>query len=137
MLNGAAVSWKSQSQPIIALSTAEAEYVALCEATKEALYLRKIVDEILQKDAPERTILFEDNTAAESWTRNETDHSKSRHIDVRYHMIRDHVKKGNIKVEMCPTAEMVADIITKQLGPDLHLRTTMRMMGHASQMTPA
>ena len=117
-------------------STAEAEYVALCEATKEALYLRKIVDEILQAEAPKQTVIFEDNTAAEAGTRNETDHNKSRHIDVCYHMIRDHVKKGNIKAEMFPTAEMIAGIMTKgTLSPDLHRRTTLRMMGHASHMS--
>ena len=49
-------------------------------------------------------------------------------------MIRDNVKKGNIDVNICPTTEMVADIMTKDLNFDLHSRTTNRMMGHASQM---
>ena len=69
---------------------------------------------------PETVTIFEDNTAAEAWTRNETDHAKSRHIDVRYHHIRDHVKKGDVQLITCPTSEMVADIMTKGLNPDLH-----------------
>jgi hypothetical protein len=133
MINGGAVSWKSQTQSIVALSTAEAEYVAVSEAAKEALYLRKLMAEFCHAE-PETVTIFEDNTAAEAWTRNETDHAKSRHIDVRYHHIRDHVKKGDVQLVMCPTSEMVADIMTKGLNPDLHQRTTMRMMGHAKCM---
>ena len=133
MINGGAVSWKSQTQPVVALSSAEAEYVAVSEATKEALYLKKLIAELRHLE-PQTVTVFEDNIAAEAWTRNDTDHGKSRHIDVRYHHIRDHVKKGDIKIVMCPTAEMVADIMTKGLNPDLHFRTTMRMMGHAPCM---
>ena len=136
MLNGAAISWRSQSQPLVALSTAEAEYIALAEAAKEALHLRKLMAGFEHKDpdSADGIILFEDNTACESWTRNEADHNRTRHIDTRYHMIRDNVKKGNIDVNICPTTEMVADIMTKDLNFDLHSRTTNRMMGHASQM---
>ena len=119
MINGGAVSWKSQIQPVVALSTAEAEYVAISEAAKEALYLRKLLAEF--KQTSERpVVLFEDKSAAAIWTKNETDHQKSQHIDVRYHHIRDHIAKGDIVVHMCPTQEMVADIMTKALEPDLH-----------------
>ena len=97
------------------------------------MYLKKLVAELRHLE-PQTVTVFEDNIAAEAWTRNDTDHGKSRHIDVRYHHIRDHVKKGDIKIVMCPTAEMVADIMTKGLNPDLHFRTTMRMMGHAPCM---
>ena len=134
MINGGAVSWKSQTQPVVALSTAEAEYIAASEAAKEALYLRKLMAE-MRHEEPATVTLFEDNSAAEAWTRNETDHQKSRHIDTRYHHIRDHVKKGDIRLVMCPTSEMVADIMTKNLSWDLHHKTTMRMMGHATSMT--
>ena len=132
------------------VSTAEAEYVAISEAAKEALYLRKILAEFKQtsekpvvvssilaefKQTSEKpVVLFEDNSAAAIWTKNETDHQKSRHIDVRYHHIRDHIAKGDIVVHMCPTQEMVADIMTKALDHDLHRRTAWRMMGHLPEM---
>ena len=58
------------------------------------------------------------------------DHSRTKHIDIRYHMIRDNVKKQHVKVEICPTQEMVADIMTKPLGSDLHERATLKMMGY-------
>ena len=100
---------KSQTQPVVALSTAEAEHVAISEASKEALHLRKILAEFKQT-SEKPAVLFEDNSAAAIWTKNETDHQKSRHIDVRYHHIRDHIAKGGIVVHMCPTQEMVADL---------------------------
>ena len=81
MINGGAVSWKSQTQPVVAFSTAEAGYVAISEAAKEALYLRKILAEFKQM-SEKPVILFKDNSAAATWTRNETDQQKSWHIDV-------------------------------------------------------
>ena len=95
MINGGAVSWKSQTQPVVALSTAEAEYVAISEAAKAALYLCKVLAEFKQTDE-KPVVLFEDSSAAAIWTKNETDHQKSQHIDARYHHIRDHIAKGDI-----------------------------------------
>ena len=80
MINGGAVSWKSQTQPVVALSTAEAEYVAISEAAKEALYLCKILAEFKQT-SKKPAVLFKDNFAAAIWTKNKTDHQKSQHID--------------------------------------------------------
>ena len=84
----------------------------------------------------EVAVIYEDNTAAAAWAKTDgKDHNRTKHIDIRYQLINDHVKKGDITVEMCPTAEMVADIMTKPLQPDLHYRTTARMMGKATQMS--
>ena len=84
----------------------------------------------------EEAIIFEDNTAAAAWAQTDgRDHNRTKHIDIRYQLIVDHVKKGHIKVQMCPTAEMVADIMTKPLQPKLHYATTARMMGKTSQMS--
>ena len=81
-------------------------------------------------------MIFEDNHACAKWSENDgLDHTRTKHIDIRYHMIRDNVKKMNISVELCPTQEMVADIMTKPLGPDLHERTTLKMMGYSNVMS--
>ena len=131
MLNGAAISWSSRTQSVVALSTTEAEYYALCEATKEALHVRKLLAELKQESECEQVLIFEDNHACAQWSKNDgLDHSRTKHIDIRYHMIRDNVKKANVKVEICPTQEMVADIMTKPLGSDLHERATLKMMGY-------
>ena len=131
MLNGAAISWSSQTQSVVALSTTEAEYYALCEATKEALHVQKLLAELKQQSTTECTIIFEDNNACVSWSKTEgLDHNRTKHIDIRYHMIRDNVKKQRVHIEYLPTQEMVADIMTKPLGFDLHQRATLKMMGY-------
>ena len=136
MLNGAAISWSPRSQSVVALSTTEAEYYALCEATKEALFVRKMLAELKQITEAEQILIFEDNHACAKWSENDgLDHTRTKHIDIRYHMIRDNVKKMNINIELCPTQEMVADIMTKPLGPDLHVRTTLKMMGYSNVMS--
>ena len=92
--------------------------------------------ELKEEDEAQQILVFEDNTACAQWAKNDgLDHSRTKHIDLRYHMIRDNVKKNNIKVEICPTQEMVADIMTKPLGPDLHSRTIMKMIGYADVMS--
>ena len=137
MLNGAAISWSSRTQSVVALSTTEAEYYALCDATKEALYVRKLLAELNDQDEyDEPMIIFEDNAACAQWSKNEgLDHSRTKHIDIRYHMIRDNVRRHKIKVELCPTQEMVADVMTKNLLADLHQRTVLKMMGHKDIMS--
>ena len=131
MLNGAAISWSSRTQSVVALSTTEAEYYALCEATKEALHVQKLLAELKQESVLEQTLIFEDNNACVQWSKTEgLDHNRTKHIDIRYHMIRDNVKKQRVKIEYVPTQEMVADIMTKPLGIDLHHRATLKMMGY-------
>jgi hypothetical protein len=70
----------------------------------------------MRHEEPATITLFEDSSAAEAWTQNKTDHRMSCHIETRYHHIRDHVKKGDIRIVMCPMSEMVADIMTKNLS---------------------
>jgi len=71
MLNGAAISWSSRTQSVVALSTTEAEYYALCDATKEALYVRKLLAELNNQDEyDEPMIIFEDNAACAQWSKN-------------------------------------------------------------------
>ena len=131
MLNGAAISWSSRTQSVVALSTTEAEYYALCEATKEALHVQKMLAELKQVSAEETVLIFEDNHACAQWSKMDgLDHNRTKHIDIRYHMIRDNVKKQKVHIDICPTQEMVADIMTKPLGFDLHYRATLKMMGY-------
>ena len=88
MLNGAAISWSSRTQSVVALSTTEAEYYALCEATKEALHVQKLLAELKQESALEQILIFEDNNACVQWSKSGgLDHNRTKHIDIRYHMI--------------------------------------------------
>eukprot|EP00873_Tetraselmis_striata_P023102 jgi/Tetstr1/443366/TSEL_031381.t1 len=124
MLCGAAVSWKSQLQATVALSTAEAEYMALCAAVCEALFLRELC--CAQSEA---TMIFEENQSCIALTRNPMTHGRSKHIAIKYHFTREKVLSGEVAIEYCPTAQMVADALTKALGRLKHAEFAMQMLG--------
>ena len=115
MLNGGAVSWSSKKQKCVALSTAEAEYVALSSAAQESVWLRQLMTEL--GSGPETpTLIFEDNQSAIAMTKNPQFHGRAKHIDIKHHYIREQVTLGNITLEYCPTSEMTADFLTKGLS---------------------
>lgn len=114
LIDGGAVSWSSRKQELITLSTAEAEYVAATHAAKEALWLRRLLFELIPSlEAP--TVLFCDNQAALRLIQNDNFHARTRHIDKRYHFIREVAQNGTLQLTYCPTDDMVADILTKAL----------------------
>ena len=117
MLAGGAVSWLSKKQPVVALSTSEAEYVALCLAAQEAIWLRRMLTEL--GTSPECVILMEDNQVAIALAKNPVAHARTKHIDIRYHYIREAIQSGEIDVKYCPTREMNADLLTKPLPKGL------------------
>ena len=114
LIDGGAVSWSSKRQEIISLSTTESEYVAATHGMKEALWLRSLLSEVFRgfKDA---TTLFSDNQSAITLTRDHQYHTRTKHIDVRYHWIRWVIEQGSLRLVYCPTDDMVADVLTKAL----------------------
>jgi hypothetical protein len=112
---GATISWKSSKQKCVALSTAEAEYVALSAAVQEAIWLQQLTRDLLNKNIGEMTV-HEDNQSTISLAKNQHSHGKTKHIDIKYHYIRDMVEAGRIKLSYCPTEDMIADIPTKGLS---------------------
>jgi transposase InsO family protein len=117
LMNGGAISWKSKRQPIISLSSMEAEYIALSAASKESMWLHKIQKDLYIK--PEPMIIREDNQATIKMANNIINNDRSKHIDVRYHFIREKVSNNILQLEYCQTSDMVADIFTKPLGRNL------------------
>ena len=116
-VGGTAISWKSRKQSCVALSTAEAEYIALSQAAQEAIWLRQLATD-LQGESPEPTVVYEDNQAAISLSKNPQSHGRSKHIEIKYHFIREQVSKKNIEVKCCQTDNIVADMLTKGLGKE-------------------
>ena len=109
-----AVSWLSKKQATVALSTAEAEYVALSTATQEAIWLRRLLADV--GEPPEGpTEIYEDNQGAISMAKNPVGHARTKHIDIRYHFVREGVQDGAIALKYIATDEMIADILTKPL----------------------
>lgn len=111
---GGAVSWESKKQKTIALSTAEAEYVAISEAAREAIFLQRFISEISQKEECPITIRS-DSQSAIHIAENPAHHQRTKHIDVRYHFIRQAVERGIIHLKYEDTSHMIADGLTKPL----------------------
>eukprot|EP00873_Tetraselmis_striata_P015645 jgi/Tetstr1/435909/TSEL_024795.t1 len=128
MLCGAAVSWRSQLHATVALSTAEAEYMVLCAAVCEALFLRELLRELCCAQS-EATMIFEDNESCIALTRNPMTHGRSKDIATKYHFTREEVLSGEVAIEYSPTAPMVADALTKALEMLKHAEFAMQMLG--------
>ncbi|KAM1634488.1 hypothetical protein ACFXTN_011416 [Malus domestica] len=116
-LGSGVFSWASVKQSSVALSTAEAEYVSAAEATAQAIWLRFVLSDFGEEQVEPTTILC-DNTSAIAITKNPVHHHKTRHINRRFHFIRDALQDGEIDLLYCKTEEQVADIFTKALSRD-------------------
>jgi hypothetical protein len=114
LINGRAVSWSSKKQELVSLSTTESEYVTATHSMKEALWLRSLLEDAFTP-IQEPTILFSDNQSAIALTKDHRYHAQTKHIDVRNHFIHWVVKRGSLHLVYCPTADMVADMLTKVL----------------------
>ena len=109
------ISWRSRKQSIVALSTTEAEYVSLCESAQEAVWLRRLLNDIgFVQGCP--TVIYEDNQGAMALSSNPKDHSRTKHIDIKYHYIRQTINEKHVIVQYCETGDMTADTLTKGLA---------------------
>ena len=110
-----AVTWFAGLQKSVSLSTAESEYVAVSDGCKEAVWLSRLLSDL---GAPQKgpIPLLEDNQACIALASNPRDHTRTKHIDVRHHHIRERVQAGEVTLVYVPTASQVADIFTKGLS---------------------
>jgi hypothetical protein len=114
IIDSGAVSWSSRKQELVTLSTAEAEYVAATHAAKECIWLRRLTGELFPS-LQTQTTLFCDNQAALKLATEDNYHARTKHIDIRFHFIRQIIASGAIKMVYCPTDDMTADVLTKAL----------------------
>lgn len=122
-----AVSWSSKLQPIVALSTTEAEYVAACAAGKEIIWMQKFLGE-LGYGFPRPTKLFMDNQSAISVAKNPEHHGRMKHLDLCFYWLRDKVEQGYIEPVYLQTDQMPADLLTKAL-PRVKVMFLRKLMG--------
>jgi hypothetical protein len=109
------ITWQSQKQKSIALSSCHAEYIAASAASCQAVWLGRLVGELFNREAEVPTLLV-DNKAAIQLCKNPVFHERSKHIELKYHYIREQLEKGHIAVEFIGTNDQLADIFTKSLG---------------------
>lgn len=113
--SGAPVAWCSQKQKTVALSSCEAEFMAATSAACQAVWLRGLLGD-LTGWAPKEIVLRVDNKSAIALMKNPVFHGRSKHIDTRFHFIRECIEKGLVLVEHVSSEEQRADILTKALA---------------------
>eukprot|EP00043_Microstomoeca_roanoka_P020224 m.241802 g.241802 ORF g.241802 m.241802 type:complete len:243 (-) comp17131_c4_seq84:277-1005(-) len=121
-INNMPVSWQSSRQSVTALSSAEAEYIALTEVTKDVLWLRCLMEELDLKQE-EATPIYTDSKPAMDIANTTQMNKRTKHIDIRAHFIRDKIRDGIIRTEHLGTKEQPADALTKNMG-----KTQMRRL---------
>jgi hypothetical protein len=114
MIGNGAISWSSKKQPIVTLSTIEAEYVATTSCYCQGVWLRMILSHLCE-DQREATVVYCDNNSSIKLSKNPVMHGRSKHIDVRFHFLRDLTKDGITELKHCNSQDQLADIMIKPL----------------------
>ncbi|BES99741.1 Hydra magnipapillata [Nesidiocoris tenuis] len=115
---GAAITWEARKQRTVALSSVEAEYMALAEAAREATYLKNFLRNIgYQTDSINVKC---DSQGAKMLAENPVHHARSKHIDIKHHFVRQALEDGVLNISYLPTSEMPADVLTKGLPREKH-----------------
>jgi hypothetical protein len=134
-LEGNLVSWSAKKQQSVAMSSAEAEYVVAASCCANVLWMKSQLSDygIHYKMVP----IFCDNTSAITISNNHVLHQRTKHIDIRYNFIRDHIMKGDIELHFIPTEYQLADIFTKPLDEPTftRLKAEQDMLDIDNQLT--
>ena len=110
----------------MALSTTEVEYITLVQAAKESIWIQGLLKE-LGFTVVNSNLIYGDNQGSIALADNPEYHARTKHIDIQYHFIRECVQSNKIDLKYCPTADMVADGITKGLPKERHMDLLMKM----------
>lgn len=112
---GGVISWYCKKQTCVALSSTEAEFIALAEACQESIWITRLLNDLdVKLDTP--IVIYEDNQSCLKLIKNSKFSNRSKHIDTKFHFVKDYVTKNLIECIFCPTEEMVADLLTKPLN---------------------
>ena len=121
ILNGAAVSWRSAKQSVVAKSSTESEYIAASEASSEAIWMKCFITELgVVPSALDPMTIYCDNMGAIANAQEPRSHKKLKHIKLRYHSIREYIEDGDLKICKVHTDLNVADPLTKALPRAKH-----------------
>jgi hypothetical protein len=139
MLNGGAIMWKTKLQPSVATSTAHAEFVAASQASDEVMILRRMLHDL---HAPQRTptVQYVDNRAARLMGESPAPTPRTKHIDIRVFALRERILDGVVRLVDCPTHDMVADLLTKNLPLPSFLKHRNVLFGlqrHTAPVVPS
>jgi hypothetical protein len=121
MLGGAPIAWSSKKESVVALSSCEAEYIAASLCACQAIWLMNLIDEMIGEDhgAIEMKI---DNVSAINLAKNSIAHGKSKHIEMRFHYLREQVTNGKFILQHCRSEDQIANIMTKAVQTEVFKR---------------
>ena len=126
---GGPISWQSKLQSTVAVSKMEAEYMAAFGAIQELVWTKGVLSE-MNFDYVDPMTLHMDSQSAMALAKNPTHHKRSKHIDIKYHWLREHTYESRtVELEHCATADMVADVLTKALAAELHEKHAVNISG--------
>jgi hypothetical protein len=134
-LCGGPIAWRTKLQKSVALSTTEAEIMALAATFQEAVWLRRLAHDLRLPIADSPTVIYEDNQGAIALVKDHRFSDRSKHIDIRYFYIREHLEQDTFNVIFRATAEMLADLLTKSLGRVIFLNL-IRLLGMVDVKLP-
>lgn len=120
VLAGAAIDWESHKQSIITMSSAEAEYITLTTAAKRAKYFKLLLTELGLHPEDEPVILYTDSQSAQYIANYQGNRSRTKHLHIRYHYIREAITDGTVYLKYLPTNDMLADALTKCTSTSKH-----------------
>ncbi|UTT88830.1 hypothetical protein NDA17_004982 [Ustilago hordei] len=114
LVYGNPVAWKSATQKCVSLSAVEAEFIAATEATREVLFLKQLLRSIgIATGTP---TVYSDNTGCIQVSKDPAQHWKLKHIDTKYHFVRNNVQEGRVQIKYVDTTRNLADVLTKPIG---------------------
>ena len=127
MVAGGPVSWKCKKQPTRAMSSCEAEFISLSDATKEVLWITYFLDEL--QIPYETPTIFTDSKSAMEWSKNACHHQRTKHVALKYFFVRDEVTSRRVKVAYISTKDNVADLLTKNTTIGVYKYLQPKLMG--------
>ena len=128
---GVPVLWRSKGQRSVTLSSSEAEYVALSEAAKEIKFIYQLL-KCFGVEVKLPIIVRVDNVGAIFMSENVSSGSRTKHVDIRYHFVREYIEEGFVKIIFVRTKENVADVFTKNVNGDIYDELTKKMIERMS-----
>ena len=122
LLGNSAISWSSKKQTCVALSTMESEFIAFSSTVQEGVWLKRFLDHLKVTSSKEPVTIMSDSQSSIAYTKDPKFHSKTKHIDIKYHYVKDMVARGEVNLKYISTHDMIADPLTKVVTSDMFER---------------
>ena len=122
LLGNSTISWSSKKQTCVALSTMESEFIAFSSTVQEGVWLKRFLDHLKVTSSEEPVTIMSDSQSSIAYTKDPKFHSKTKHIDIKYHYVKDKVARGEVNLKYISTHDMIADPLAKAVTRDVFER---------------